>query len=73
MSKQVNDPSSLTEQDDELYELSSSINVDNNHTIQLNNTEKTANTVLEKFFDDVKTSNDGTKSAKCLLCNIIVK
>jgi hypothetical protein len=74
MSKQVNGESpSLTEHDNELQELSSSVIVDNNHIMQLNNTEKTVNTVLEKFFNDIKTNNDGTKSAKCLLCGIIVK
>ncbi len=68
MSKELRDQSLLTEQDDDIVDISSSIVADNNNTISLYSAEKIANTVVEQFFDEIKTNDDGTKSAKCLLC-----
>jgi len=73
MSERTHNQSSLTEQDDDYNEPSSPIVVDHDDTLPLYNTEKMANNVLEQFFDEIKTHDDGTKSAKCLLCRTVVK
>jgi hypothetical protein len=72
MSQELRNQSLLTEQDDDIAEISSIV-VDSNNTMSLYNSEKVANTILEQFFDEIKTYDDGTKSAKCLICRIIVK
>ena len=72
MSKELSDQSVITVQDDDFEDLSSVV-ADNNDTISLYNAEKTANTILDQFFDEIKSYDDGTKSAKCLLCRTIVK
>ena len=74
MSIQLNgQASSSTEQDDDFSESSPHVVVVNNDTVPSYNVEKIANTVLEQFFDELKTYDDGTKSAKCLLCRTVVK
>ncbi len=73
MSKELRDQSLLTEQDDDITDISSSIVVGNNNTLSLYNAEKMGLTVVEQFFDEVKTNDDGTKFAKCLLCRTTVK
>ena len=52
---------------------SSSIVLVTNDDSQVKYDDKQMNTVLEKFFRDVTTHADGTKSAKCALCKTIVK
>ncbi|CAF1246540.1 unnamed protein product, partial [Didymodactylos carnosus] len=56
-----------------IADISSSIVVYNNNTISLYNAEKMASTIVEQFFDEIKTYDDGTKSAKCLIGRTIVK
>ncbi len=66
--------SSCNKDNDDFDELSSITVIDNSNPIPIPFiNEKKANTVLEKFFGDIKKHDDGTKSAKCLLCNKIVK
>ena len=51
---------------------SSDITVVDNDSVAFDN-EKNLNFVLEKFFKDLKTHDDGSKSARCILCDTIVK
>ncbi|CAF3274319.1 unnamed protein product [Rotaria socialis] len=73
MSKTTNDQSSLAEQDDDSNTSSSSVVIDASDILPSYNHEKIANSVVEQFFYELKTHDDGTKSAKCLLCRSIVK
>ncbi len=73
MPNELRDQSLLTNQDDDILDISSSIVVDDNNTLLFYNAEKMANTVVEQFFDEMKTNDDGIKSAKCLLCRTIMK
>ncbi|CAF4794943.1 unnamed protein product [Rotaria socialis] len=73
MSKTTNDQSSLAEQDDDSNTSSSSVVIDASDILPSYNHEKIANSVVEQFFYELKTHDDGTKSAKCLLCHSIVK
>ncbi|CAF4847097.1 unnamed protein product, partial [Rotaria sp. Silwood2] len=73
MSSETNNQSLLAEQDDSSNDSSSLIVVDHHDTLPMDNTEKVANSVLEQFFDEIKMHDDGTKSAKCLICRTIVK
>ncbi|CAF1080218.1 unnamed protein product [Adineta ricciae] len=51
---------------------SSDITVIGNDPAAFDN-DKSLNTVLEQFFKDLKTLDDGSKSARCILCSTIVK
>ncbi|CAF1676556.1 unnamed protein product [Rotaria magnacalcarata] len=73
MSKTTYDQSSLAEQDDDSNTSSSSVVIDASDILPSYNHEKIANSVVEQFFCELKTHDDGTKSAKCLLCHSIVK
>ena len=74
MSNDLCNPSSTAPvQNDDHDESSSPVVVDSNDAISLYNAEVVADTVLEQFFDELKTHDDGTKSAKCLVCRTVVK
>ena len=47
---ELRDQSLLTEQDDDIADISSSFVLDNNNTISLYNPEKMASTIIEQFF-----------------------
>lgn len=73
MSKEPSDLSSLpTEHDDEVPHPSSIVVIDSDDRTSLYDVKKVAPHVLQQFFDDVRT-DDGVKSARCLLCDIIIK
>lgn len=73
MSRKRDDELSLSENDDDTNESSSPIIIDDNTTLPSYNSEKMANTALQQFFYNIRTHDNGTKSAKCLLCHTIVK
>jgi hypothetical protein len=74
MSKEACDlsPPSLDHNDD-VARSSSIIVIDSDDRTPLYDATKVANHVLQQFFDDVHTDEDGIKSAKCLLCRMIIK
>ena len=73
MANESNDQSFSIQQDDDILDISSSTVIDDDILIPLHNLEKIANTVLEQFFDEIRTDGDGTRFAKCLLCHTVVK
>lgn len=73
MSNELKDQSSLSEQDDNIVDISPSIVLDNDESTLSYSAEKMANSVVEQFFGEIQTNDDDTKFAKCLLCRTIVK
>ena|ERR1700722_7236597 len=74
MSKEVCDLSSPSVEDnDDIARSSSIIVIDGDERMSLYDANKVANHVVQQFFDDIRTDDDGIKSAKCLLCCAIIK
>jgi hypothetical protein len=74
MSKEACDlPSLSAEHNDNVAYSSSIMVIDSDDRMPLYDPTKVADHVLQQFFDDVRTGDDGMKSAKCLLCHMIIK
>lgn len=73
MSKDSRDSSSASNHLDSIALSSPEMAIESGDCVALYDATKTASHVLQQFFHAIETENNGIKSAKCLICRMIVK
>lgn len=69
----LSSPSAEHKDDDDDDLRSSPVIIIDNDRNSLYDANKVADHILQQFFNDVHTGNDGIKSAQCLLCRVVIK